>query len=105
MVNPHFCQQELEVKISLIPVTMLCWTGSLVLPGFDRMRVTVRKDNYIKTVSIFFKVLVIVLVIQCFGSNKFYMKLTVDNMDGTEAGSMTNLIFFFHREVYTVSYI
>lgn len=69
MVNPHFCQQELEVKISLIPVTMLCWTGSLVLPGFDRMRVTVGKDNYIKTVSIFFKVFV--LVIQCFGSNKF----------------------------------
>lgn len=93
MVNPHFCQQELEAKTSLIPVTMLCWTGSLALPGFARMSVTVGKGSNIKTVSIFFKVFV--LAIQCFGLNKIYMQLTVDSMDGTEAGSITNLNFFF----------
>lgn len=67
MVNPHFCQQELEAKPSLIPVTMLCWTGSLALPGFARMRVTVDKGSHIKTVSIFFQSI-------CLSNTMFWFK-------------------------------
>lgn len=96
MVNPHFRQQELEEKNSLIPITVNTSVGLEVLSGFARIRGTVGKDNYIKRLYLFIYFFhIFVLVIQYLDVNQFYMQLTVDNMDGTEAGSMTNRIFFF----------
>lgn len=46
---------------------------------------------------------IFVIVVQYFDLNQSYMQLTVDSMDGTEAGSMTNLNFFFHKEVCNMS--
>lgn len=54
MVNPHFSQQELEAKISLIPVTFNTSVGLEVLSGFAGMSGTVGKDNNIKTGYIYF---------------------------------------------------
>lgn len=50
----HSCQQELEAKNSLIPVTVNTSVGLEVLSGFARMRGTAGKDSYIKTASIYF---------------------------------------------------
>lgn len=54
MVNPYFCQQELEAKISLIPVTINTSIGMEVLSGFAKMKGTVGRDSCIKTGSIYF---------------------------------------------------
>lgn len=95
MVNPQFCQQGVGSKNLIIASQY--WNGSLVkqalylfLTGWHVQLIKMAMLRW--PLMYFFSIFV--LVIECFDINLVYMELTVDNMDDTEAGSVTDLKIF-----------